>query len=92
MKIDLDLAVTLLLFLVSIFSSTNISLVPESKISHSLYSYYSASFFKYLNTVKPGLYESQGTAENIRITQTFVQLRLSLFEPCKKAFGRFSVI
>ena len=23
------------------------------------------------NTVKPGLYESQGTAENIRITQTF---------------------
>jgi len=41
------------------------------------------------NTVKPGLYESQGTAENIRITQTFVQLRLSLFGPCKKAFGRF---
>jgi len=25
----------------------------------------------------------------IRITQTFVQLRLSLFGPCKKAFGRF---
>ena len=31
------------------------------------------------NTVKPGLYESQGTAENIRITQTFVQIRLSMY-------------
>ena len=31
------------------------------------------------NTVKPGLCESQGTAENIRITQTFVQLRLSMY-------------
>jgi len=30
-------------------------------------------------TVKPGLYESQGTAENIRITQTFGQLRLSMY-------------
>jgi len=28
------------------------------------------------------LNESQETAENIRITQTFEQLRLSLFEPC----------
>jgi len=40
-------------------------------------------------TVKAGLYELQGTAENIRITQTFVPLRLSLFGPCKKAFDRF---
>jgi len=30
-------------------------------------------------TVKPGLYESLGTAENIRITRTFVQLRLSMY-------------
>ena len=38
-----------------------------------------------INTVKPGLYESQGTAENIRITQTFVQLRLSM---CRRGFRR----
>ena len=48
-KTDLDLAVkTFPLFLVYIFSSTNITLVSEYKISHFFYSYYSArSFFYY---------------------------------------------
>jgi len=34
---------------------------------------------KYYHTVEPGLYESRGTAENIRITQTFVKLRFSMY-------------